>query len=114
MTGLLSYQCANSNSAQASEEISATREQLHRLANYDHLTSLPNRQLFVEQLELLLRLCARDAKPLAVLFLNLDNFSRINESLGRNAGDLLLKEVSKRLTGCLRSSDISCTLREYQ
>jgi len=90
----------------ASEEISATREQLHRLANYDHLTSLPNRQLFVEQLELLLRLCARDAKPLAVLFLNLDNFSRINESLGRNAGDLLLKEVSKRLTGCLRSSDI--------
>jgi len=92
--------------SQASEEISANREQLHRLANYDHLTSLPNRQLFVEQLELLLRLCARDAKPLAVLFLNLDNFSRINESLGRNAGDLLLKEVGKRLVGCLRSSDI--------
>jgi len=90
----------------ASEEIIATREQLHRLANYDHLTSLPNRQFFIEQLELLLRLCARDAKPLAVLFLNLDNFSRINESLGRNAGDLLLKEVGKRLVGCLRSSDI--------
>jgi diguanylate cyclase (GGDEF)-like protein len=92
--------------SQASEEISSTREQLHRLANYDHLTSLPNRQLFIEQLDLLLRLCARDAKPLAVLFLNLDNFSRINESLGRNAGDLLLKEVGKRLAGCLRSSDI--------
>jgi diguanylate cyclase (GGDEF)-like protein len=90
----------------ASEEMNATKEQLHRLANYDHLTSLPNRQLFMEQLELLLRLCARDAKPLAVLFLNLDNFSRINESLGRNAGDLLLKEVGKRLAGCLRSSDI--------
>jgi len=92
--------------SEASEEISAAREQMHRLANYDHLTSLPNRQLFTEQLELLLRLCARDAKPLAVLLLNLNNFGRINESLGRDVGDLLLKEIGKRLVGCLRSSDI--------
>ncbi len=92
--------------SKATEEISATREALHRLANYDLLTSLPNRQLFIEQLELLLRVCARNAKPLAVLFLNLDNFSRINESLGRSAGDSLLQEVGKRLVSCLRSSDI--------
>ncbi len=92
--------------SKATEEISATRAELHRLANYDRLTSLPNRQLFIEQLELLLRMCARNAKPLAVLFLNLDNFSRINESLGRSAGDSLLQEVARRLVGCLRSSDI--------
>jgi diguanylate cyclase (GGDEF)-like protein len=92
--------------SEATEEISATKEQLHRLANYDHLTSLPNRQLFTEQLNLLLRLCARHAKPLAVLLLNLDNFHRVNDSLGRAAGDLLLQEVGRRLVGCLRSSDL--------
>ena len=92
--------------SKATEEISATKEQLHRLANYDRLTSLPNRQLFAEQLDLLLRLCARNTKPLALLFLNLNNFHRINESLGLNAGDLLLQEVGKRLVSCLRSSDM--------
>lgn len=90
----------------ATEEISAAREQLHRLANYDRLTSLPNRQLFTEQLNVLLRLCARNAKPLALLFLNLKNFHHINESLGRSAGDLLLQEIGKRLANCLRSSDM--------
>ncbi len=92
--------------SQATEEINVTREQLHRLANYDRLTSLPNRQLFTEQLELLLRVCARSAKPLALLFINLKNFHRINESLGRSAGDMLLQEVGKRLVGCLRNSDV--------
>jgi len=92
--------------SKATEEISATREQLHRLANYDRLTALPNRQLFTEQLELLLRVCARSAKPLALLFINLNQFHRINESLGRSAGDFLLQEVGKRLVGCLRSSDV--------
>lgn len=90
----------------ATEEISATREQLHRLANFDRLTSLPNRQFFTEQLELLLRICARGAKPLAVLFINLNGFHRINESLGRTAGDSLLQEIGKRLVSCLRSSDV--------
>ena len=92
--------------SKATEEISEAREQLHKLANYDHLTSLPNRQLFTEQLNLLLRLCARNAKPLALLILKLDDFHRINESLGRTAGDLLLQEAGKRLAGCLRGSDI--------
>jgi diguanylate cyclase (GGDEF)-like protein len=92
--------------SKATEEISETREELHRLANYDHLTSLPNQQLFIEQLNLLLRMCARNAKPLAVLLLNLENFHRINDSLGRSAGNLLLQEVGKRLVGCLRSSDV--------
>ena len=88
------------------QEITATKKELHRLANYDHLTSLPNRQLFVEQLALLLRMCARDAKPLAVFIMNIDNFHRINDSLGRSAGDALLQEVGNRLAGCLRGSDV--------
>lgn len=91
---------------QATIEISTAKEQLHRLANYDSLTSLPNRHLFAEQLNVLLRQCARSAKSLAVLFLNLNNFHRINESLGRNTGDLMLQEVGKRLVSCLRSSDM--------
>lgn len=90
----------------ATLEISSAKEQLHRLANYDSLTSLPNRHLFAEQLDVLLRLCARSAKSLAVLFLNLNDFHRINESLGRSTGDLLLQEVGKRLVGCLRNSDM--------
>ncbi|RLA51484.1 MAG: GGDEF domain-containing protein, partial [Gammaproteobacteria bacterium] len=73
---------------------------------YDSLTSLPNRRLFSEQLSLLLDLNERNGKPLALLFINLDNFKRINDSLGHSAGDLLLQDVGKRLVGCLRSSDM--------
>lgn len=90
----------------ATMEINVAKEQLHRLANYDSLTSLPNRNLFGEQLNVLLRVCARSAKSLAVLFVNLNNFHRINESLGRHTGDLMLQEVGKRLVSCLRSSDM--------
>jgi diguanylate cyclase (GGDEF)-like protein len=90
----------------ATEEISSSREKLHRLANYDHVTSLPNRNLFTEQLDLLLRLSARNGKPLAVLLLSVADFKRINESLGRSAGDQLLREAGKRLNQCMRSSDI--------
>ena len=90
----------------ATREITQTKDQLHQLAYYDGLTDLPNRRLFTEQLSLLLRLGERSGKPLVLLFLNLDNFKRINDSLGHSAGDLLLQEVGKRLTGCLRSSDM--------
>jgi len=90
----------------AAEEITQTRNQLHQVSYYDNLTNLPNRRLFTEQLNLLLRMNQRTGKPLAVLFLNLDNFKRINDSLGHSAGDLLLQEVGRRLTGCLRDSDI--------
>ena len=92
--------------SKATEEITETRDQLHQVSYYDNLTALPNRRLFTEQLNLLLRLSERSHKPLALLFLNLDNFKRINDSLGHSAGDLLLKEVAKRLTECLRNSDM--------
>lgn len=90
---------------EANAQIDAAREQLHRLANYDRLTSLPNQRLFEEQLGLLLRLSVREGKPLALLNISIEGFARVNESFGRTAGDYVLKVVSKRLQNCLRSSD---------
>ncbi len=89
----------------AAEEITQTRDQLRQLSYYDSLTSLPNRRLFTEQLDLLLDLNERNGQILALLFLNLDNFQRINDSLGHGAGDLALREVGRRLTSCVRQSD---------
>ncbi|MEH6584156.1 MAG: EAL domain-containing protein [Halioglobus sp.] len=90
----------------ATEEISETRTQLSQMVYYDSLTSLPNRRLFSEQLKLLLPLSNRSGKPLALLFINLDNFKRINDSLGHDAGDRFLQEVGQRLLACLRDSDV--------
>jgi diguanylate cyclase (GGDEF)-like protein len=89
----------------ATEEISETRTRLQRLAYYDSLTSLPNRRLFTEQLSLLLGQNQRAGHTLALLFIDLDNFKRINDSLGQSAGDLTLLEVGRRLANCVRNSD---------
>jgi diguanylate cyclase (GGDEF)-like protein len=89
----------------AAEEITETRTRLQHLAYYDTLTALPNRRLFTEQLDLLLGLNHRNGHTLALLFLNLDNFKRVNESLGYSAGDQVLLEVGKRIAASLRGSD---------
>lgn len=89
----------------AAEEISETKSRLQRVAYYDNLTALPNRRLFAEQLDLLLELNQRNGHTLALLFLNLDNFKRINDSLGHSAGDEVLLEVAKRLIVSIRGSD---------
>ena len=80
-------------------------ERLNRLALYDELTGLPNRSLFFDRLHQLLALAKRNQYVLAILFIDLDRFKAINDTLGHEMGDLLLKEVSRRLTSCIRSAD---------
>lgn len=79
--------------------------ELEQLANHDPLTQLPNRLLLRDRLEHALRNVKRSGVQLAVLFLDLDRFKLINDSLGHDAGDKLLQEVASRLQGCLRESD---------
>jgi diguanylate cyclase (GGDEF)-like protein len=80
-------------------------ERAEYLAYYDSLTALPNRSMFSKLLQQAISLARRNGTQLAVLFVDLDRFKNINDTLGHEAGDLLLQEVGKRLQGCLRESD---------
>lgn len=82
-----------------------TEEKIRHLAYYDKLTDLPNRGLFTEMLNQALRHAKRYSKRIATLFLDLDRFKQINDTLGHGVGDALLKEVAERLKPCLRTSD---------
>jgi diguanylate cyclase (GGDEF)-like protein/PAS domain S-box-containing protein len=87
-------------------ERKALEERLNHQALHDSLTDLPNRRLFVNRLEqALARTQRRRGSGVAVLFMDLDGFKVVNDSLGHNMGDRLLVEVAKRLRGCLRPED---------
>ena len=75
------------------------------LAQYDPLTSLPNRILFKERLEQALAVARREERQVAVLWLDLDHFKEVNDTLGHPAGDILLKRVTERLSACVRETD---------
>jgi diguanylate cyclase (GGDEF)-like protein len=83
----------------------AAEQRLHHLAHYDALTGLPNRTLFHETLGKALALAADKGWTVAVLFLDLDHFKNVNDTLGRALGDEVLGQFSDRLTGCVRIRD---------
>ena len=79
--------------------------QLAQQALHDPLTALPNRTLFQDRLQYSIGLAQRDLRGIAVLWVDLDGFRSINESLGHRVGDTVLRGVAQRLTSCLRKSD---------
>ncbi|HGK7609326.1 TPA: EAL domain-containing protein [Legionella pneumophila] len=81
------------------------RTRLAYQANHDSLTGLPNRTALYDRLEHVINYCKRLNTSLSVFFLDIDNFKLINDSLGHDAGDILLYEFSRRLKGCIRHSD---------
>ncbi|MDO8682181.1 MAG: EAL domain-containing protein [Armatimonadota bacterium] len=80
-------------------------KRLNHLAHHDHLTGLPNRLLFADRLTQSLAQAKRQNSLLAVMFLDLDRFKNINDTLGHSVGDLLLKAVAERLEKCVRDVD---------
>ncbi len=80
-------------------------ERLWRQANFDALTGLPNRTLFMDRLSQAIHSAHREKWSLALMFIDLDHFKRVNDTLGHVAGDQLLQEVAQRLKGCARESD---------
>jgi diguanylate cyclase (GGDEF)-like protein/PAS domain S-box-containing protein len=86
-------------------EQKTSSERIYHLAHFDVLTNLPNRRLFNDRLQLAIQQAERYGNSFAVLFLDLDNFKRINDTLGHHAGDLLLQAVAQRLLENLRKID---------
>ena len=78
---------------------------VRKLAYFDPLTGLPNRRLLMERLEFALEACVREKRMGALLFIDLDNFKDLNDTLGHDVGDQLLLQVARRLTGCVRGAD---------
>ncbi len=103
--GMIGYIQDITERKKAQEELLNQKEILHYQANHDSLTLLPNRLLFHNKLKESIWRAKRNQKKLALLFIDLDHFKEINDSLGHGVGDKVLKEVSKRLKQIIRKSD---------
>lgn len=89
-------------------DVSAARaaaRQMTHSAHHDYLTGLPNRLLLSDRINQAIALAPRHGKYVALLFLDLDGFKDVNDTLGHSAGDLLLKSIAERLAACVRASD---------
>lgn len=88
------------------QELARSHASLVQLAHFDPLTGLANRAFWMEQTESTLAAAAHNGKNVAVIFLDLDRFKHVNDSLGHSHGDLLLRTVAERMQACLRSRDV--------
>ncbi|MGA2366217.1 MAG: EAL domain-containing protein, partial [Steroidobacteraceae bacterium] len=100
----MSWQLARSRASETEAKLNYARR-VEYLAYYDGLTALPNRSLFNKLLSQAISQAQRHHRQLAVAFIDLDRFKQINDTLGHEAGDELLKQVASRLKGCLRDGD---------
>ncbi len=89
----------------AEELLSENEKRLHHLAHHDTLTGLPNRLLFEDRLKHAISKARRNHRQIALFFLDLDHFKQINDNLGHDSGDQLLKNVAKRLRNSVREAD---------
>ncbi len=84
----------------------AAQARIHHLAHHDPLTGLPNRMSFMEQIDAQMALARADGAGFALMFIDLDHFKRVNDSLGHLAGDTLLRITAARVVGALRATDV--------
>jgi diguanylate cyclase (GGDEF)-like protein len=90
---------------QKTQALQAAMAEVSQLARYDSLTGLGNRNLFLDNLHQAIQRARREGHKLAVMFIDLDRFKRINDTLGHSAGDSLLREIAQRVLHCIRETD---------
>ena len=83
---------------------------MQNLAHYDPLTGLPNRTLLSDRLQQAITAAKREKSHMALMFIDLDKFKPVNDTLGHHIGDLLLKEVATRMLNCMRESDTAARI----
>jgi len=98
------------DNAREIEEVKQARQSLDYMAHFDHLTGLPNRTLLKDRMDQAIYHAHRNRRMIGVLFLDLDNFKVVNDTIGHTCGDELLKCVAQRISACLREGDTAVRL----